>query len=62
MSTKGIILASLTVLLALPLVWAVLKVAGLDLAPGFFADFWPWALGFVILMGTAIIINLKKKS
>lgn len=61
MSTKGIIISSLTVLLALPLIWGVLKVAGIDSTAGFFREFWPWALGFVILVGSSIIINLKKK-
>jgi len=61
MNTKGTLIAAMIVLLALPLIWGILKIAGYDMPPGFFHDFWPWALGFIILVGTAIIINLKKK-
>lgn len=61
MSTRGIIISSLIVLLALPAIWFVLKVAGLEVPEGFFRDYWPWALGFVILVGGSILINKYKK-
>lgn len=57
MTTKSTLIIAFIVLIFLPLLWVIL--------PGHLMSFWRdfgfWALGFIILVGGALLINKLKK-
>jgi phosphatidylglycerophosphate synthase len=64
MTTKNFLILAFIVLITLPLIWVILKASGVPTpsTDGFWRDYLPWAIAFLILIGSSVLINkLKKK-